>query len=86
MKKVERKGGRINNLGQLLMVSAWGAVLVVASFLFLFVGQWIDFRVGTEPFFMLGLFILAAFLVIARLYGETKKINNRMGNIRRRHA
>jgi len=86
MKKVGRKGGRINNLGQLLMVSAWGAVLVIASFLFLFVGQWIDVRVGTEPFFMLGLFILAVFLVIARLYMESRKINNQMGNIRRRHA
>jgi hypothetical protein len=42
--------------------------------------------VGTEPFFMLGLFILAVFLVIARLYMESRKINNQMGNIRRRHA
>jgi hypothetical protein len=86
MKKIERKHNRINNLGQLFMVSAWGAVLVIASFLFLFVGQWIDVRVGTEPLFMLGLFILAVFLVIARLYIEFKKINNQMGNIRRRHA
>ena len=86
MKKVGRKHNRITNLGQLLMVSAWGAVLVIASFLFLFVGQWIDVRVGTEPFFMLGLFILAVFLVIARLYSESRKINNQMGNIRRRHA
>jgi hypothetical protein len=86
MKKVERKGSRINNLGQLLMVSAWGAVLVIASFLFLFVGQWIDIRVGTEPFFMLGLFILSVSLVIARLYSESRKIHNQMGNISRRNA
>jgi hypothetical protein len=86
MKKIGRNHNRITNLGQLLMVSAWGAVLVIASFLFLFVGQWIDVRVDTEPFFMLGLFILAVFLVIARLYSESRKIHNQMGNIRRRHA
>jgi F0F1-type ATP synthase assembly protein I len=68
------------------MLSAWGAILVVASFLFLFVGIWVDAALDTGPFFMLGLLILAVFLVMGRLYMQFRKTNDRMGNIRRRHA
>ena len=86
MKKNEQKQNRISNLNELLMFSAWGAILVIASFLCLFVGQWIDVKFNTAPFFMIGLFILAIFLLIARLYLEFNKTNNQMGNIKRRHA
>jgi len=86
MKKDETGNNRLKNLNELIMLSAWGAVLVVASFLFLFVGIWVDVALNTGPFFMLGMLILAVFLVMARLYIEFKKTNDRMGNIRKRHA
>ena len=86
MKKVEHKQNRIDNLNELITFSAWGAVLVIASFLCLFVGRWVDVSLNTGPFFMIGLFILAIFLIIARLYMESSKTSNQMGNIRRRHA
>ena len=56
------------------------------SFLFLFAGIRVDAALNTGPFFMLGMLILAVFLVMARLYAEFKKTNDRMGNVRRRHA
>jgi hypothetical protein len=82
MKKVEKRENGIKNLNQLVMLSAWGAVLVIASFLFLFVGRWIDVNLHTEPGFMIGLFILAIFLCIGRLYMEYKNTKNHMGNLR----
>jgi hypothetical protein len=86
MRRVEHRKDSISNLNELVILSTWGAVLVVASFLFLFAGRWIDVRFNTEPFFMVGLLILAIFLVIARLYREYNRIKDQMGNIRRRHA
>jgi len=59
-----------SSLSQILHISAWGIVIVVSSFMFLYVGRWIDTKLNTEPSFMLGLFILAIFLCIWRLYGE----------------
>lgn len=85
MKKVERRENGIKNLNQLVTLSAWGAILVIASFLFLFVGRWIDANLHTEPGFMIGLFILAIFLCIGRLYIEYNNTKNHMGNLRR-HA
>ncbi len=81
MKKIEKKQTRINNLNELVTLSAWGAVLVIASFLFLFAGRWIDANLHTEPGFMIGMFILAIFLCIGRLYMEYKKTRNHMGNL-----
>ena len=61
-----------SNLSQILSISAWGFVIVVSSFIFLYAGRWIDAQLNTEPSFMLGLFILAIFLCIWRLYGEAR--------------
>ena len=60
----------MSNLSQELHISAWGIVIVVSSFMFLYAGRWIDAQLNTEPSFMLGLFILAIFLCIWRLYKE----------------
>lgn len=54
----------------ILILSAWGFVLVISSFLFLYVGYWLDGKFNTAPSFMLGLFMLAVFLCIGRLYQE----------------
>ncbi|MBW2675287.1 MAG: AtpZ/AtpI family protein [Deltaproteobacteria bacterium] len=61
-----------SNLTQILQISVWGFVIVASSFLFLYVGRWIDSQFNTEPSFMFGLFILAIFLCIWRLYGEAR--------------
>jgi F0F1-type ATP synthase assembly protein I len=47
--------------------------MVVASFLFLWLGYKLDQYLGTEPNFMLGLFMLAIFICVTRLYQEAKQ-------------
>jgi len=54
----------------ILMLSSWGFVIVISSFLFLYVGYHLDERLGTAPNFMFGLFFLAIFFCIGRLYQE----------------
>ncbi len=54
----------------ILMLSSWGFVIVIASFLFLYLGHLLDEVLGTAPNFMLGLFFLALFTSIGRLYQE----------------
>lgn len=53
-----------------LNLSAWGFVIVLASFLFFYAGYWLDQLFGTSPAFMVGLFLLAAFISIWRLYQD----------------
>jgi len=65
-----------NNYGSILMLSAWSFVMVIASFLFLYVGHLLDEILGTAPNFMLGLFFLAIFLCVMRLYQEAWKKRN----------
>ena len=59
-------------LNGILMMSAWGFAMVIASFLFLWVGYKLDQILGTGPNFMLGLFMLAIFICVMRLYQEAK--------------
>lgn len=54
----------------IMVISAWGFVIAFASFLFLYLGFKIDQYFGTSPTFMLGLFFLAIFMTIGRLYQE----------------
>ncbi len=61
------------SFGSILMLSAWGFAMVIASFLFLYVGHLLDVLLGTAPNFMLGLFFLAIFLCVMRLYQEAWK-------------
>jgi F0F1-type ATP synthase assembly protein I len=56
----------------ILMLYAWGFALVIASFLFLWIGYKIDEYIGTTPNFMFGLFFLAIFICMMRLYHEAK--------------
>ncbi len=59
-----------------LLLSAWGFVIVIASFLFLYAGYWLDQLFSTSPAFMLGLFFLAAFISIWRLFQEAWQRRN----------
>ena len=54
----------------IMAISAWGFVIAFASFLFLWLGYKIDQYFGTAPNFMFGMFFLALFLTIGRLYQE----------------
>ena len=60
----------MQTFGTILMLSAWGFSIVIASFTFLYVGYQLDTMLGTSPTFMFGLFFLAIFMTIARLYQE----------------
>ena len=60
----------MQTFGTILMLSAWGFAIVIASFLFLYVGYHLDRLLGTSPNFMFGLFFLAIFMTIGRLYQE----------------
>ena len=62
--------GQLNNVKQVVMLSAWGFTMVIVSFLFLYIGHLLDGILGTSPNFMLGLFILGLFLCMMRLYQE----------------
>ena len=64
---------QLNDMASILMLSAWGFVMVIASFLFLYIGHLLDGIFGTAPNFMLGLFFLALFLSVMRLYQEAWK-------------
>jgi F0F1-type ATP synthase assembly protein I len=57
----------------LLMISAWGFAMVIASFLFLWLGYKLDEYMGTAPNFMFGLFFLAIFVCMMRLYHEARQ-------------
>jgi len=61
---------QVNQYGSILMLSAWGFVIVIASLLFLYIGHLLDEWLGTAPNFMFGLFFLAIVTSIGRLYQE----------------
>jgi F0F1-type ATP synthase assembly protein I len=64
---------KYRTLHGVMMLSAWGVAMVVASFLFLWAGFQLDKWLGTAPNFMFGLFFLAIFLCIMRLYQEARE-------------
>jgi len=57
----------------ILMMSAWSFAMVIASFLFLWLGYRLDQFLGTGPNFMIGLFTLAIFICVMRIYQEAKR-------------
>ncbi len=61
---------QLNDMKQVMMLSAWGFTMVIVSFLFLYIGHLLDGLLGTSPNFMLGFFILGLFLCMMRLYQE----------------
>ena len=65
-------------LSDILAFSAWGFVIAAGSLLFFWVGVLIDGALSTEPFFMLGLLILAVFLTIGRLWKKAFALKDRM--------
>ena len=86
MKKVKGKRSDTRSLNQIIMLSAWGFTIVISSFVFLFVGRWIDINFHTEPAFMIGLFVLGISLCIARLYVDFTRTSEQMRRVRRHQA
>jgi F0F1-type ATP synthase assembly protein I len=68
----------ITMYSSIILLSAWGFVIAIASFLFLYAGYWLDQIFSTSPTFMLGLFFLALFISIWRLYQEAWHRRNRI--------
>lgn len=62
-----------SDYASILMLSGWGFAIVIASFLFLYLGYLLDQWLNTPPTFMLGLFFLAVVTSIAKLYQEAWK-------------
>jgi len=54
----------------ILRISVWSFAIVIASFLFLLAGCWVDRQLGTQPLFTFGLFMLGVVLTIGRLYWD----------------
>ncbi len=67
-----------STLFDILAFSAWGFVIAAGSLLFFWVGLLIDEQLRTEPCFMIGLFILAVFLTVGRLWKKAFQVNERM--------
>jgi len=57
----------------ILMLSTWGFVIAIVSFLFLYAGWWLDERFDTAPTFMLGLLLLGVSLCVWRLYEDAQR-------------
>jgi F0F1-type ATP synthase assembly protein I len=69
--KIQRK--QYQTFNGILLMSAWSFAMVTASFLFLWIGYKLDEFLGTGPHFMIGLFTLAVFLCLTRIYAEAKR-------------
>ena len=59
---------------KIIVLSAWGFLLAISSFLFLWIGYVVDELLGTSPKFMLGLFFLAIVGSFVELFDEVRKI------------
>jgi hypothetical protein len=85
MKRMKRDKLNKRNLNDIVLMSAWSFTLVISSFIFMFVGRWIDLRFNTEPAFMLGLFVLAISLCIGRIYMDFTKTREQIDSRLRHH-
>jgi F0F1-type ATP synthase assembly protein I len=65
-------------LSGILAFSAWGFLIVVGSFLCFWLGLLIDEQLRTEPYFMIGLFLLAILFTIGRLWRKATAMQDRL--------
>jgi len=59
---------------KLIVLSAWGFMLAISSFLFLWIGYLLDQWLDTSPKLMLGLFFLAIVGCFIELFDEVRRI------------
>jgi F0F1-type ATP synthase assembly protein I len=67
---------KMTEYANILILSAWGFTIVLSSFLFLYLGYWIDKICNTAPSFMFGLFLLGIMLGVGRLYQSAWTMRN----------
>jgi F0F1-type ATP synthase assembly protein I len=60
----------MDTMKYVLTLGSWSFTTVFVSFLFLYIGIWIDGILKMEPAFTIGLFFLGVCLCIGRLYKE----------------
>jgi len=65
-----KKANQPTRYGSILKLSVWSFTIVIASFLFLLAGCWVDGKLGTQPMFTFGLFMLGLVITIGRLYWD----------------
>jgi F0F1-type ATP synthase assembly protein I len=70
MKKMFKDDKARKEMNDVLRISAWGFIIVISSFVFMYVGRWIDVSFNTEPAFMLGMLVLGISLGIFRMYRD----------------
>lgn len=78
MKRKERDKKDRAVLNSVMMLSAWGFIMVISSFVFMYAGRWIDVRFDTEPTFMIGMLFLGLILCVIRLYREAVERTRRI--------
>lgn len=78
MKGLSRERKDKTTLNSIVMISAWGLIMVISSFIFMYAGRWIDVSFNTEPAFMIGMLFLGICLCIFRLYREGIEKTRRM--------
>ena len=70
MKRLLKERKDKTTLNSIVMISAWGIIIVISSFVFMYAGRWIDVNFNTEPAFMIGMLFLGICLCMFRLYKE----------------
>ena len=70
MKRLLKERKDKTSLNSIVMTSAWGLIIVISSFVFMYAGRWIDVNFNTEPAFMIGMLFLGICLCMFRLYKE----------------
>jgi F0F1-type ATP synthase assembly protein I len=70
----KRNHATSNSFHLIIMLSAWGFAMGLASLLFLWLGQLLDEMLGTAPIFMLSLFLLAVIGSFIEIYQEASKM------------
>lgn len=70
MKRLLKERKDKTTLNSIVMISAWGLIIVISSFVFMYAGRWIDVNFNTEPAFMIGMLFLGICLCMFRLYRD----------------
>ena len=70
MKRLLKERKDKTKLNSIVMISAWGLIIVISSFVFMYAGRWIDVNFNTEPAFMIGMLFLGIGLCMFRLYKD----------------
>jgi F0F1-type ATP synthase assembly protein I len=78
MKKTLRDRKDRAALNNVVMVSAWGFIMVISSFAFTYTGRLIDVNFNTEPAFMIGMLLLGVTLCVIRMYKEAVERTRRI--------